>query len=331
MLKEVFDWWIGQMAALVPESLRRSMTASEEFLLVEPEFGRGGAGELGRFALEPASLQAAGELAPRGAVRLRLPADVLLEKQVTLPAAASRDIDRVLGYEMDRETPFAADEAWWDYEVEQRDRQQGRLVVRLSIIPKAAVESLLSALRGAGIAPGTIEVLRPDGTRRRIPLDAPQRHGLALGGRSLSLAAAGCGVLLLAALIVPFVRQAWSLHAVEAEMAALKPSVAEAEGLRRRLQQTGVTDVVEAERARLGDPLAVLAAATQLLPDDTHLTEFSMEQRRVTLNGQSPGAAKLIGTFAANPTFKDPAFAAPSTHLDSQHVDTFSIAAEARS
>jgi hypothetical protein len=48
------------------------------------------------------------------------------------------------------------------------------------------------------------------------------------------------------------------------------------------------------------------------------------------MNGQSAGAAKLISALSVDPTFKDPAFAAPVTRLEGGKIDIFSISAEAR-
>jgi general secretion pathway protein L len=344
VLREFFDWWIGQLAGLVPERIRRSLSETEEGLLVEPElaarggplvrlarYGSAGTGELGRFPLDAAALGSAAAAMTPGPVRLRLPADLLLEKELSLPLAAQRELDRVVAYELDRETPFSAEEAWWDYTVVQRDRQHARLTLRLSLVPKSAIERLLAVLAEARIAPTMLDLALDGGETRSIAIGAPHGGAGAWGGRSVPVAASACLLLLIAAIVLPFARQSWEIAAVQSRISALKANVDEAEKLRRELQQAGGSEVVQTERARVGDPLAVLSAATTLLPDDTHLTDFTMSQRKVTLNGQSVGPARLIGAFAADPTFKDPAFAAPSTHIEGQHTDTFSIGAEARS
>ena len=77
----------------------------------------------------------------------------------------------------------------------------------------------------------------------------------------------------------------------------------------------------------LAEPLAALAAITRSLPDDTYLTDFTLNGRNVTLNGQSASAAKLIGLLAADPSIDNPAFSAPVTRLEATHTDLFSIRA----
>jgi general secretion pathway protein L len=343
MLREAYEWWADQMLAFVPERLRLAMVESADGLLVEPE-SHGGDGlavrlsrlhhreiqEIGRFPIDAPALGDAAARSRAGAVRLRVPADLLLEKRLTLPAAAARDLERVLAYEMDRETPFTADEAWWSFALEQRDRQHGRIEVRLSLVPKAATEGLLAALRRAGLRTTLLEVPVDGRDLRLIPVDAPERRAGGIRARRVPVAAAVCAALLVVAIGLPFARQSWQMAAIHTRMDALKKTVDEAEGLRRQMTASAGADVLASERNRLGDPMAVLAAATQILPDDTRLTDFTMAQRKVTMNGQSAAAAKLIGAIAADPMFKDPAFAAPSTHMQGARTETFSIATEAR-
>jgi general secretion pathway protein L len=344
MLREYYDWWVGQMLAFAPDRLRRSLIDAPQALLVEPDPASGGqvmltlstrrhdqTGRLGRFPLDAEALAPTLDgFDPNGPVWLVLPSDLLLEKRLTLPSAAQRDLDRVLGFELDRETPFSADEAWWDHAIEERDRQQGTITVRLSLVPRAAIAPLIAGLQAAGITPSGLEVAAADGTMRQITIDATRHSGAAWHERSVRLAAIACAALLVLAIAMPFARQVWTKMDLDAQMAALKPKVDEAEKLRRQLDGAGGSDVLSADRARLGDPMRVLSAATTLLPNDTYLTDFTMSQRRLTLNGQSVGPAKLIGAFAADPTFKDPAFAAPSTHIEGAKTETFSISAEAR-
>ncbi|HLY56042.1 MAG TPA: PilN domain-containing protein [Stellaceae bacterium] len=343
MLRDLVEWWADQMLAFVPERLRLAMVESQDGLLVEPETESGGGlavrlsrlhhreiADLGRYSVESPALGDAAARARAGTIRLRLPYELLLEKRLTLPLAAASELDRVLAYEMDRETPFTADEAWWSYALEQRDRQHGRIEVRLSLVPKAATEALLAALHRAGLRPTVIEIAVDGQERRQIPIGAPERRGGGIRARLVPVAAGVCLVLLAIAIGMPFLRQSWEMAATSARMDALKKSVDEAEGLRRQLASSAGADVLTNERSRLGDPMAVLAAATQILPDDTRLTDFTMEQRKVTMNGQSVAAAKLIGALAADPLFKDPAFAAPSTHMPGARTETFSISTEAR-
>ncbi len=87
-------------------------------------------------------------------------------------------------------------------------------------------------------------------------------------------------------------------------------------------------DALAAERAKTGDVLQILAAVTDIVPDDTWLTDLSLHQGKLGINGQSPAAARLIPALAADPSFRNPAFAAPVTRAPDGHADLFAIRAE---
>jgi len=262
-------------------------------------------------------------------VVLLVPASGVLERSVTLPLAAERDPAGVLAYEMDRLTPFRAEEVFWGWAAEARDRANGRLRLRLSLLPKASVQDVLSALERLRLRPEQIEASDHGGTVRTIPLAvaATVRSGLQ---RVLPrLAAAACATMALAALAVPFVRQEIARAAVEARIGQLRPGVAEAEALRRRIAGSEAgADVIAAERARVGDPLRVLATVTGILPDDTYLTELQLRRGRLGLSGQSAAAARLIPALAAAPSLKNPTFVAPVTRAANGQADVFSLAAD---
>ena len=59
-------------------------------------------------------------------------------------------------------------------------------------------------------------------------------------------------------------------------------------------------------------PPRSIAAVTDILPDDTWLTELTLRQRRPGMAGRSTSAARLTGLLSADPTINDTAFAAPA-------------------
>jgi len=349
MLRDFLAWWAQQLAELLPDRLRRPDAAGADALLIEPDGPldadppavelllrkRGQTSRLGRFTLDGLGTTAAQRAAALAGgplpIRLRLPPGLLLEKHLSLPLAAERELARVVGYEMDRETPFTADEVYWDSAVEQRDRANGRLKLRLSLVPRAPVQALIAALQVAGLAPTALDAATAPGVFRPIALARGAGQRGLVGARALPAAAIACAALIVLALAVPFLRQAIELGRVESRIAQLQPTVDEAEALRKRIEGSGAGgDVLTEQRAKMGDVLKVLAAATQILPDDTHLTDFTMRQRKLSLVGQSAGAAKLIGALSQDPTFQNPTFAAPVTRMEGAKVDVFSISAEAR-
>ena len=329
MIGDILRWWGQQLLSLTPVRGRGGdvvLAVQRGGFLDVSVRRRGGLGALGTFAVTEAGMAAlAVALGPRRpAVELQLPAGAMLDQVVVLPLAAERDPERVLRYEMDRLTPFAADALYWSWSIERRDRARAQLHLRLTLVLRGQVDAMLGLLRRAGLP---LRALTGEGGRA-IALDAArtgpwQRVGVAT-------LAGVCAVLAVALVAIPFVRQTMAADRVERRIAALRPAVDRAEAVRRGLGQAAAgVDVLAAQRARVGDPLAALAVLTDVLPDDAVLTDFTMRQRVITLTGQSAAAARLIPALAADPALRDPAFTAPVTRNETQRADMFSIRAEA--
>lgn len=338
MLESFLHWYVAQWRAMLPEALRGDAADGRPTLIVTQTAdswratirtrGRAAATTVGVFPADDSGAAALRRAlpagVPAGGVIFVPGADALLEREVPLPLAAERDAERVLAYEMDRLTPFAAADVFWTWRVMRRDRAAGRLALRLSLVPRAPIADALAALGRAGLAPARMEangrsilLMRSDPriVRRRQRL----RTGLAVA----------CGVVAVMIVAVPFLRQALARAALDAKVEQLQPHVREAEQIRRRiLDAEGGADVVQSERAHVGDPLRVLAILTDLLPDDTWLSDFGLHHGQVQIAGQSAAAAKLIPALAAEPGLRNPAFTAPVTRLDAGGADAFTIRAE---
>ena len=341
MLNAIISWWLRQMLDLVPARWRGEAAGPPNALVVVWNEAAGGAelltrregkeASLGRFALDEAGLRLArGLLGNRRApaVVLRLPPGLLLERQVTLPLAAELGLERVVRFEMDRFTPFAAEDVYFSYTVRRRDRAQGRLMLDIALVPRARLGTVIEALAQLRLPPSLLEMPGPGAEPRRIPLGKVDPRDERWRQRGLVAAGVACVVLAIVAVGLPFWRQMQASDAVEARIAELRPRVAQADALRQRMAASAEGhDVIGAERARVGDVLHTIATLTDLLADDTYLLGLTIQKRQVTLEGQSAAAAKLLTTLSTDPTIRNAAFAAPVTRSESG-ADLFSIKAE---
>lgn len=344
MVQGFLTWWVGQLASLLPGVQRRRgpdgarftsiallspLEASPIEVEVTPS-ARGRPVTPERLLLTEGGINRLRSLlaqAPRAALRLRVPAGLLLERQVVLPLAAERAPESVLQYEMERLTPFAAADIFWSCRITRRDPAQERLHLRLTLVHRATLAPLLDLLRSAGAIFSVIDASPGAGQTAWGRIDLVAERKAPPAGRRPVLAL--CGALAVAVVAVPFVRQSLALADVEAQIAALDQPIAEATALRRGIAARAEgSDVLQAARQRLGNPLRTLAVVTQALPDDTYLTDLTLRQRRLTLGGQSAAAVRLIARLSADPAIRGAAFTAPVTRSETGRTDQFAIAAE---
>ena len=204
--------------------------------------------------------------------------------------------------------------------------------MRLSLVPKNALDPLLADLAAVGLRPSAVEIA--DGPDRGALLALRRR----CGSNATCLAppaVAGCGRLRVAGsghhCHAFYTAKSSILASLDREIAAAKVAAAEADSLRQEIDRlSGSAGFIESERDKAGRPLVVLAAATRTLPDDSYLTEMELRQRKLTLSGRSAGAARLIGALAADPEFRNPGFSAPVTRLEALHAELFTINAEVK-
>lgn len=327
MLAEVFSWWLARMREVLPSSLAGGQVAVPDGVIIEaaPQ------GDLRAFIRRrgcehPLTLGAVPRLAGRRPVLLRAAPGTVLEKTHIMPAASRADMEQMLRLELGRITPFSAESVYWHWEGHPKPNDRGRSEVRLTIVPKISIASVLDALERIGIRPRLLEI--DSAPARVLPLND---DGAARSRRRAIVQLLTWLNICLATTVIalPFAVLEWDLHRTQAAMDALRPTVNRVEELRRGIDASAAgQDILTQERSRNGDVPAVLAALTRVLPDNTYLTDLALRQRQLTIGGRSASAPSLITALAADPVFRNAAFAAPVTRIEGSAIDVFSIRAE---
>lgn len=318
MIRTLIHWYLRQIAALlqtggVPDGAVILAAGADD---AAPALARRRRGRL--LARRTLPLGAGRRPVVRALV---LAEPTCLVRDVVMPLAAEADLAGALRYQMDSLTPFRAEEVFWTWSITARERTAGRLGLRLMLLPRAWVVPLLERLAAQGYRPAALELSLPGGGGCRVALGPDRSHRLARGG------AAVCVALGIAALLAPVLRQSFAMDAAETRIEAMRPVVTEVTELRRRLTAKHGQDALSAARAHSGDALRILARVTGLLGDDTFLTGFSLRARRLTLEGQSGAAARLLAALATDPAIRNPVFTAPVLRGE-QRQDLFALQAE---
>ena len=103
-----------------------------------------------------------------------------LRKALDLPLAAEDDLDQLLRFEMDRLTPFRAEDVVFAQRVLERDPERQRMTVELQVAPRAVVEQALAMAAACKVRPTRVELARPKprgGTRGRRRTGAQSAAG----------------------------------------------------------------------------------------------------------------------------------------------------------
>lgn len=223
-LRGALRWWLGELASFAPAGLRRRLASlRSRLLLVSDALGTSLVLENGeqRQSLgpvdlaSPRSVQRALTAAPQGRsgttanVVLCIPASSALRTSVTLPLAAERNLDQVVGFELERLVPFKREAAYYAYRVVARDKTARNLQLELTVVPRAELDAGLQGAQRAGLHATGIEIAGagPADPAAFIPLEGAARPPAHAHARIALASLAGVAALFaIAAISVPFVR-----------------------------------------------------------------------------------------------------------------------------
>ena len=343
---QVLTWWANEMLALLPHRLKELAQRRERRLLVDVDGARvtftlrdGRAvralGELDGLpdrATTPAVIDDVRHACAGRAIEVavRIPAARALHRTVNLPIAAGRHLSAVLAFELDRYTPFKADQVYYGFAVKGRDRGKGELQVALTLVPRKEADPLLESLRGWGLEPTSLEVREGDAIRVNL-LPAAHREAPPIFHlwRNRALAAMA-SALLVAVVAVPLVQKMEIESRLEEQVALARGEALQADQVRKELQQLADEEsaIVERRKQRPSS-IQVLEELTHLLPDSAWLNRFEMTDARVTIRGEAANASDLVKLIESSGRFRGAAFEGAMTRDARTERERFTISATA--
>ena len=326
-----FIWWFGELAACVPHGLRRVFWREPAVLAITTGDGdarvslrgRHGMRELGRLALDPGReprLQLTQLL--RG-VSLRdvetailVPAATVLRRNVNLPLAAAENLREVLAFEMDRHTPFKANEVAFDYRIAGTDPEAKRISIDLAVVPSDAVERARLVAATLGLTPDRIGVAdNAHETDRSLNFSPAKRARRSATRQRLAIALAILAVVLaIIAIYMPLLVKERTLAVYEAQLTASRSAALETEALKKRLAAKLEHDrFLIDRRTMIPSATVMLADVTDRLPDGTWLVQLRWQGDKLVMAGYSPSAAPLIAELEDSDILSEVRFGSPVT------------------
>lgn len=241
---------------------------------------------------------------------LMLPPSAVLRRTLALPAAAEGRLREVLVHEIDRQTPFPADQVCFEGRVIGRDAASQGVKVELLVLPRVRLDQELQALGSLASALAGADVRGEDGRALGVNLLLPAHRSRGSDpSRRLNLALVGiAAVALLLALGLVRFNRAEALQSLRAEVEAANLQVREVRLARNQLvAKVEAANFLAGRRAESPTMLELLDDLTRRIPDDTSVDKLSVENGRIVMIGQSRAAPALVGLLQASPLLVEPA------------------------
>jgi general secretion pathway protein L len=351
-LPRFFKWWGRELVSFLPQRWRAMLAERADALLLDAQQGelvvwrQSGerTRELARIALaEPSDVQKA------SFARLRHQLDDpdirrfycinperTLRRTINLPAAAENNLRQVLAFEMDRQTPFKADQVYFDYRIASRSVGDKNLTIELTVVPRTQLDNELAKIAGVDAAIDGVDCWQNGIGSQRAGLNllpADRRIKRANLRRRLNLALVAAAVILLITTMLQSLGNRQSaLDAMTADVQKSQNEANQVSQARKTLQDT-IDAANFLSRKKRETPLMVdlLNDLTARLPDDTYLERLNVDEKsKIELQGLSEDASKLIGLLGKSELLTNPSVQGTIQPDPRTKKDRFNITVEFR-
>ena len=268
-----------------------------------------------------------------GRVELVLRSERFLFKPLELPSRATEFLDGVVRAQIDRLTPWSAENAVFGCSM-PADAGAGRIVVTVAATAKAMVAPYLQALAGLGVRSITISTRTPEAAPNTPAIKIFEKNVAGIldirQARRILLTILAAGCLIAAASAIAGTIVGGNLQARQDELAR-RIAERRAALVAARNAPGDPTTVAERALARRKNEtpssVIVLEVLSQILPDNTYVTELRIEADKLRLTGVSLDAPALIRLIEQSRHFTRATFIAPTTRAPSDPGDRFNIEA----
>jgi general secretion pathway protein L len=326
-LRTRLSTWIDDVAAglaLLGAMLRRSRRielveqADGSFLVVDtskqaPEPGDGPSLRIDESGIVGPMSPQTRSLIARSSVDVLLAPSRFILRSLELPQGARQFLDGVVRSQIDRLTPWSANEAAFGWS-EPTDAGNGQIAVTVAATARSQVAPIARAAMAARADQVRMSTRIGEGETLVIPVFA-QDIGGGNGGQVL-LRGLVAG-LVASGLVFTVSLGAWLIvgNGDDAGMADLQNRIAERRSELMNRRGPAAEEALKALQARKwASPSAVmiLEALSKTLPDDAHLTELRIEGGKVQIAGSATDASALIQLIEQSRRFTQATFFAPT-------------------
>lgn len=248
----------------------------------------------------------------------------VLHLQHHFPEAVRDNLRQVVGYQLDRLTPFSMDNAWFDVKMAGHDRERKEILADIYVTPRHTVDAISRQLGVLGV--GEIQRVSLSGAND-INLMAYAAEAQPSQGWSKVPLYFFLGALALS-ILGPWAYKQRRVDQIDTALTDLRRSSAEQLAIRDKLMVAEeALQFIEEKRKSSPVALDVVEKLSADIPEHTWLERLSMADGKLEIRGESAKALSLIDMLEEAPDFSDVRFKSPLTRNKDNGNDRFHIEA----
>jgi general secretion pathway protein L len=259
-------------------------------------------------------------------VDLRLDKQQVLFFQKLYPESLKDNLSQAIRYQIDRLTPFKADEVYFDVHVNYHNRKQKKILSDIFVAPRKTIEALIAQLRDKGIY--QLDAISVADTVVPVSLTFDGMPNRDLHPDVSHKPLYFILLALLISLTAPIAYQHFLLSQVEAEIADLRESAAEQLAIRDKLYEAEqALAFLKEKRSSSPMVLDVVEILSKEIPHNTWLKRLDIKDKTLEIRGESEKALALIDVLEESSSFSQVRFNSPVALNKKNKRDKFYIQA----
>ena len=343
-LPATLDWWFGQLSSLLPARWQAALATKDAELWFTVDGNRLLVRTPSHASAEPVAELDLGapdnllatfdeslseDLRNRRRILL-LPSTQVLRRRLQLPAAARENLVTVLGFELDRQTPFRAEQVFFDSRVLPHDLAAKTVPVELGLVPREPVKAALTALGPLVVQLDGIDALSA-GTRMGFNFLPPaQRRRRAHRALWINLGLVAASVLFLVMAMSHLVdNRVAAVESLLAESDVQRDAAREVAVLRKSLEEAVAgANFLAVRKKTAPSMIELLNTLTEVFPDNTFIERLNVAGTTLSMTGQSGQAARLVEILSGAKGIREAALSGAIQPDSRSGKDRFNLTAQ---
>ena len=349
--KKFLRWWGRELSFLLPGSVRQIIYDNQGRLIVRLTEDRlllsyqinGDTEQIAEFQNDEEGMADLAALLEKDSrfdkadCVIRLSDRFAIAKELVFPIAVADNLQQAVAYELDRYTPFTADQADFAVKILEKNKASGQIKGVLILTPKEKLDMLYQELYTVGLRPTQVDYegvendadggvepynLLPERLRQKPAVLPKLVHG-GLVGTVI--------VLLIAALVLPVWWQSQTVDELRLEIKEIEKGAQEVDQLQGEMDAL-ITQTKQLIDKKRNSPslLELLNVLSMLIKDDTWLTYLRYTDDHLQFQGQSPSASALIALLEESNLFANARFVSPVTQDVRSGLERFQITVDVK-
>lgn len=347
-----WSWWTGELIALLPASIVDGVKHGSGFLVVEPRQDKllisyqnnasnnATTNFLGEFEVGEAAKEQLNSLLEKDVayanaeVVIRIPHTLGMQKNISLPEVAAANLHQMLTYELDRYTPFRAEQVYYDV-VKLGKPVNGQLSVALLVVQKNILDEAYEQVLALGLIPAYADCAQQPlnllPVRERYNLLPPTlRHPKSKKPRIVMFSALSMMLVLLIMLFVHPLWQAYQgLDKLKHHLHLVEKGALQVEDTKRGIDYLyQATNKLMTKKQNNPAMVEILNILSKELKNDTSLSQLRFNSSGLELLGESGNSSALIAILEKTGRFKNTRFISPVTQDRATGKERFQISTQ---